>query len=139
MSRRVALLFALLGLAVVGAPEAAAQKKTVKTGTTWKGSVEDEKAPQPDVVASAKALEALWKAWKIPSDAPKVDFAKEIVIGVYSRGSVLKLNDPELDEKGNLQVLGFGTRDLRPGFRYVLATVSRDGIKTVNGKDVPKE
>jgi hypothetical protein len=26
------------------------------------------------------------------------------------------------------------TRDLRPGFRYVIAIVSRKGVKTVNGK-----
>jgi hypothetical protein len=31
------------------------------------------------------------------------------------------------------------TRDLRPGFRYVIATVSRAGVKTVNGKKLPKE
>jgi hypothetical protein len=31
------------------------------------------------------------------------------------------------------------TRDLRPGFRYVIATVSREGVKTVNGKQLPKE
>jgi ribosomal protein S12 len=44
-----------------------------------------------------------------------------------------------LDEKGNLIVLGFGTRDLRPGFRYVLGTVRKDAVKTVNGKALPKE
>ena len=44
-----------------------------------------------------------------------------------------------LDDKGNLDVLGFGTRDIRPGFRYVLGIVSREGVKTVNKKDLPKE
>jgi hypothetical protein len=34
---------------------------------------------------------------------------------------------------------GFGTKDLRPGFRYVLGVVPREGVKTVNGKDLPKE
>jgi hypothetical protein len=31
------------------------------------------------------------------------------------------------------------TRDLRPGFRYVITTVSREGVKTVNGQTLPKE
>jgi hypothetical protein len=28
---------------------------------------------------------------------------------------------------------------LRPGFRYVIATVPKEGVKTVNGKELPKE
>jgi hypothetical protein len=31
------------------------------------------------------------------------------------------------------------TADFGPGFRYVIATVSREGVKKVNGKDLPKE
>jgi hypothetical protein len=53
-------------------------------------------------------------------------------------GSKLRLS-ATLDDKGNLEVLGMATSDLRPGFRYVIATVSREGIKTVNGKMLPKE
>jgi hypothetical protein len=50
-------------------------------------------------------------------------------------GSRLSLS-AQLDEKGNLQVLGVATRDFRSGFRYVLATVSREGVKSVNGKEL---
>jgi hypothetical protein len=42
-----------------------------------------------------------------------------------------------LDHKGDLTVLGFGTRDIRPGFRYVLGVVSREGVKSVNKKALP--
>ena len=70
---------------------------------------------------------------------PKVDFTKEIVVAVYSSGSKLNIAGASLDDKGDLTVLGFGTRDLRPGFRYVLGTVSKDGVKTVNKKELPKE
>jgi hypothetical protein len=41
-----------------------------------------------------------------------------------------------LEDKGNLQVLGRATLDFRPGFRYVIASVSRKGVKTMNGKTV---
>ena len=33
-------------------------------------------------------------------------------------------------------MLGAATSDLAPGFRYVIATVSREGVKTVNGKEL---
>ena len=41
---------------------------------------------------------------------------------------------PALDEKGDLKVLGAATMDLRPGFRYVIAVVRREGVRTVNGR-----
>ena len=41
-----------------------------------------------------------------------------------------------LDENGNLEVLGLATRDLQPGFRYVIAILSRKGVKTINGKEL---
>ena len=45
----------------------------------------------------------------------------------------------KLDDKGNLQVLGKSSSDLAPGFRYIIGTVPREGVKKVNGKDLPKE
>ena len=69
---------------------------------------------------------------------PKVDFDKEIVIVSTTRGSQLRLS-AQLEDNGNLQILGIATRDLRPGFRYVMGTVSREGVKTVNKKELPKE
>ena len=131
----------LTGFACVAlAPtQALAQKKKVDITKTWSGSVEDEKAIKPEAITSAKGLEAVWKAWKVEGDVPKVDFTKDIVVAAYSVGSKLKLAGANLDEKGNLDLLGFGTSDIRPGFRYVLGVVSREGVKTVNKKDLPKE
>jgi hypothetical protein len=121
------------------APHAAAQKKKVEITKKWSGSVEDEKAIKPEFITSAKGLEAVWKAWKIEGDVPKVDFTKDIVVAVYSVGSKLNMAGANLDNNGNLTVLGLGTRDIRPGFRYVLGVVSREGVKTVNKKDLPKK
>jgi hypothetical protein len=130
----------LAGVAVaVVAPEAAAQKKKVEITKKWSGSVEDEKAIKPECIVSAKGLEDVWKAWKIEGDVPKVDFAKDIVVAVYSVGSKLNMAGANVDDSGDLTVLGFGTRDLRPGFRYVLGVVSKEGVKTVNKKSLPKE
>jgi hypothetical protein len=84
----------LLGFVVVAGfviaaapPEAAAQKKKVEIGMKWSGSVEDEKAIQPEVITSAKEFEAVWKAWKVAGDVPKLDFTKNLVVAVYSPGS----------------------------------------------------
>lgn len=115
-------------------------KNKVKPTKEWNGSVADENLIKdvPTVIVSAKSLETLWKSWKLEGKMPEVDFDKELVTCTTSRGSRLNIF-LTLDEKGNLQVGGFGTRDLRPGFRYVLASVPRMGVKTVNGKELPKE
>ena len=123
---------------IAGASQAAAQKKKVEITKKWSGSVENEKAIKPECITSAKGLEAVWKAWKVDGDVPKVDFSKDMVVGVYSVGSKLNMAGATLDDNGDLTVLGVGTRDIRPGFRYVLGVVSREGVKTVNKKDLPK-
>jgi len=44
-----------------------------------------------------------------------------------------------IDDKGNLANAGCATSDFGEGCRFVIGTVSRDGVKTVNGKALPKE
>jgi hypothetical protein len=135
----VCVLLAGFVLAAVSVSDVAAQKKKLEVSKKWDGTVEDEKAMKPDVIVSAKGFEAVWKAWKIGGEVPKVDFDKNVVVAVYSVGSKLNLAGVNLNEKGNLEALGFGTRDIQPGFRFVLGVVSKDGVKTVNGKELPKE
>ncbi len=129
-----------LALVVLLTPAVGADKRPVKPTKEWNGSVADEALlPEaPVCLTSVRALEKLWKAWKIAEPLPVVDFAKELVVGTTTRGSRLRLV-VHFDDKGNLEVAGLATRDLRPGFRYVLAAVSREGVKTVNGKALPTE
>jgi hypothetical protein len=138
MVRSQALVL-LLGLALVAllAAPALAGKTAVKTTKEWAGSVADAELSKdaPAYVADAKALEKLWKKWGVEGKVPEVDFKKEIVIVSTTSGSKLTLR-PALDDKGNLEVLGLATRDLVPGFRYVIATVNREGVKAVNGKEI---
>ena len=90
------------------------------------------------VITNTEAWQALWKGWKLEGESPKVDFEKELVVVQTTVGGLLNLI-VKLDDGGDLKVLGLATRDLRPGFRYVLATVPRAGVKTVNGLELPKE
>jgi len=138
---RLFLLAALAPLAALAAPLSAdgADKKPIKPTMTWMGSVEDEKLlkDMPLVITNAKDLEKVWKAWMIKGDVPKVDFGKEIAVIATTVGS--RLNTSYALDGDNLQVLGMATSDLRPGFRYVIATVPREGVKKVDGKDLPKD
>jgi hypothetical protein len=127
-------------LAALLTSTAFAEKTKIKISKEWKGSVADEKLLKdaPACVTDAKGLEKLWKAWKIEDKMPEVDFTKEIVVITTTSGSKISIF-ANLDDKGNLEVGGLATRDFGEGFRYVIATVPREGVKTVNGKDLPAE
>jgi hypothetical protein len=137
MIRSVALLAATAVLFVgAGAP---AQEKAL-AGVSLKGSVDDlalqDKAPKYGVVVSEDRWKELQKAWGIKG-APKVDFGKTILVVATTRGSVLKVT-PRVSD-GDLSIFTTSTRDLRPGFRYAVESVSREGVKTVVGQPLPKE
>ena len=127
-------MFLATGVAMAAPPP-------LKATNTWMGSVDDEKLakemPENGVITNAKDFEKLVKAWKVAEKVPEVNFDKEIVLVATTDGSRLTLN-ASLDEKGDLKALGLGTRDLRPGFRYVIISVPKEGVKTVNGKELPK-
>jgi hypothetical protein len=116
-----------------------AQGQPLVMTKTWKGSVKDASLQKsaPEVITNTKALEALWKSWKIDGPVPSIDFTKEIVLLATTVGSQLNLT-AKLDKDGNVDILAFGTSDFGEGFRYVMVTVGREGVKTVNKKELPK-
>jgi hypothetical protein len=130
---------ALLALAAAFSPAAQGGGKMLKPSKEWKGSVADlelqKLAPAQGVITDAKTFEALWKGWKVGDKMPEINFKKNLVVVATTRGSTLTLV-PQLTDAGDLRVLARATRDLRPGFRYQLAVVDREGVKTVNGKDL---
>ena len=114
-----------------------AERELVTPVKEWSGSIEDPTvvSAAPEIIVSAKEFEALWLAWKLPGPVPEVDFSSYLVAVQTTVGSRLRLS-AVLEDNGNLIVLGLATRDLHPGFRYVLAVLSRTGVKTVNGKEL---
>ena len=123
---------------ILTAPTFAEEKKPVKAVKEWNGSVADDDAAasgETKVITDATGLEKLWTAWKLEGKAPEVDFKKEFVAVITSRGSRLSFFTKS-EEDGSLSIGGLGTRDLRPGTRYVIGTFSREGVKTVNGKEL---
>lgn len=136
-----ALVLCLVLLMICATPSAVpAEDKMVEPQQTWKGSVEDREllGKPPTVIATAAAWKAQWEAWKLADELPKVDFSKQLVVVQTTVGSQIR---PilKLDDQGDLKVLGLATKDLRPGFRYVLVTVARDGVKSVNGLELPSD
>ena len=115
----------------------AQDRKPLETLKEWRGDNPNEGLAKdsPKFITNAKDLEKLWKAWDIKEKLPEIDFAKEILLVETTRGSRLNLK-ATLDEKGDLQPLGLATRDLRPGFRYVMTTVNKAGVKTIAGKAI---
>jgi hypothetical protein len=139
---RILMCLLAVGAVVLTAAPAQGQPKgkEVKLTKQWRGSIADASLMKgsPEVITSTKELEKLWKTWNIEGKAPEVDFKKEIVILGTTSGSRLNLM-ARLDDNGDLLMLGMGTLDFGEGFRYVIATVSRDGVKTVNKKALPAE
>ncbi|MCC6419801.1 MAG: hypothetical protein IT429_16330 [Gemmataceae bacterium] len=134
---RFALPLVVLSLAAVLWPAAAAQQGALKPLREWRGSVMDEalmkQAPAGQAIANEKTFAALWKAWEPEKKVPEVNFQKELVLVAATRGSRLNLST-RLTEGGDLKAAALSTRDLRPGFRYHIIVIPREGVKTVNGK-----
>ncbi len=115
----------------------AQERKPLETLKEWRGSNPNEALAKdgPKSISNAKELEKLWKAWDIKEKLPEIDFSKEIILIETTRGSRLNLK-AILDEKGDLQPLGIATRDFGPGFRYVIISINKAGIKTIQGKPI---
>ena len=131
----------LAAVIFVAAGVALAAPTPLQATNTWTGSIDDERLaremPENGVITNAKDFEKLVKAWKVAEKVPEVNFDKEIVLVGKTVGSKLTLK-ASLNEKGDLKALGIATADLGKGFRYVIISVPKEGVKTVNGKELPK-
>lgn len=133
----IRLAFAVAAFGLVFAPAAADEPKP---RVELSGSIDDvalkDEIPSTGVIATQKTWEKLAKAWGI-KDAPRVDFTKELLIVGTWRGSSFTITP--VVKNGDLTVRAGGTKDLRPGFRWRVTSVVREGIKTAGGKELPKE
>jgi len=138
MTHRKAVLALLVLLGVVAATHA--EDKQIKATQDWKGTVADEtlqkKAPANGFITDAQTFKQLWEDWKIGDKVPEIDFKKEVVVVETTRGSILQVGSMKLTDKGDLRVGGIATQDLAPGFRYAVLVLPREGVKTINGKEL---
>jgi hypothetical protein len=136
MIRLLVLAALAAGVSFSFAEEPKKEKPTVELSGDIKDEALQKEVPANGVIVSQKGWDALAKAWAI-KDAPKVDFTKEILIVGTWKGSVFSIAPTVKD--GDLTVSARGTKDLREGFRWKIQSIKRDGIKTVQGKELPKE
>jgi hypothetical protein len=138
MSRIGQLPAGLLALVLVAAwaSPVAAQGKKVVLIHKWSGSVEDEALlkdfPKSRLITDQKTFERVWTSWKVGPKMPTLDFGKEIVLVAVSRGGILAHTATLLD--GNLRVVSRASRAIRPGFRYSILVVSKEGVKSIDGQ-----
>jgi len=113
--------------------------KPVPVIQQWSGIIRDEEglkqqAPAAGHLTDAASFEKLWKLWRPKEALPKVDFTKEIVLVATAGGPNRVALSATLDAKGDLRVRSRATLIGGPGFGYAIATISRQGIKSINGK-----
>ena len=109
----------------------------------WDGIIADESLQKlvpvkKGFIADAKSLTRVWKAWRPDEKVPKIDFTKDLIVVGVVTGPNRVMIQPSLDEKGDLRLIIESTEVEGPGFGYRLLKVSREGVKSVNGKPVEK-
>lgn len=114
-----------------------AQPTKVPVLVLWRGSVDDENllGEPPAVIGAQQELSDLWNNWKLAGEIPQIDFQEVLVVVQTTRGG--RLNLQVRHTNGALDLLALATRDLRPGFRYVIGVIPRAGLKTIGDQDLP--
>jgi hypothetical protein len=135
-----------VSLAALLVPYVAAQKKhdEEKPTVDLRGGLADsnlrKERPENSLVLSQKSWEKLVKAWGI-KDAPKVDFTKEflfVATTVERELRVFHAFGP--DRKGELKLIFVASGGECPGyFCYAIKSISKEGVKTVNGKELSED
>jgi hypothetical protein len=127
----------------VALPASARVEKVVpvKVVKEWGGSVDDRKkekeAPKSGFLTDQATFDTLWRSWNVSPTVPTIDFSKNLALVGTSHGSKVNVV-ATLDSRGNLGEVVVGTTDEKPGFRFNIKVVSREGVKTVNGVALPK-
>ena len=128
--------FALLCLSLVYlgmSDEGGKTHEELKPIREWKGEagVGVEKGPIRSVILSSEEYEKLWKELGLNRSPGAIEFSTEFAVVVTSRGSgiAFRLRD---EGEGKLKVMSIATRDIRPGLRYAIAVISRQGWQEVN-------
>jgi hypothetical protein len=135
------------GLAGVGRAQAPADGRAVTALPEWNGVSRQRKdinlwkaAPPSGFIADPAAWAKLWKAWHGGAEPPAVDFTKELVLVATGPGpNFIHAGKPTLNDRGDLHFTWGITERAGPGFTFLLLKVSRAGVRSVNGKAVPRQ
>jgi hypothetical protein len=105
----------------------------------WSGKVNDKAlrtlAPQAGFLADQATWKKVWSAWRPGQELPKVDFARELILVGTVPGPNRVIMRPTINS-GNVRFLVAGTKIGGPGFGYQFLRISKEGVKSVNGKPI---
>ena len=93
--------------------------------------------PADNFIVNQEAWAKLWKAWRGQEAVPALDFKKQMVLVFTADGPNSVGCTPTADGKGNVRGDAMSTMIGGPGFGYLMLCISREGVKTVNGKPLP--
>ena len=115
--------------------------KLIKVEKVWDGEIKFELLQQfPKVfIVNEKAWAELWRVCRGDDELPKIDFDKQmILVGVHNdpNGLILNENGDLKSSVSNFIVSAFAAPET---CRYVFLLISREGVKTINGKPVQKD
>ena len=143
MPVRFAALFLMLCLTTILSSVTFAAAPVVEPTGMWSGKIKDlsfrKLAPKSGFIADAETWRKLWTAWRPDEELPKADFGKELILVGTVPGPNLVSMRPTIDDRGNVRFTVAGTEIAGPGFGYRLIGISRDCVKTVNGKALTKK
>lgn len=110
------------------------EKPTLELSGELSDRALESNVPENGIITTQKEWDVVVEKWRL-KDVPKVDFTKEILIVGSSRSTTFDLT--HVVKNGNLTITNTGVKDTREGFRWRVLSVKREGIKTVQGKELP--
>lgn len=122
--------------------QADAKKDLATSGDAIRGKVKDRAlrklAPDSGAITDPAMLKKLLTKWGFENADWSTDFQKNfVVVGTAFGPNIVRLMIRKSDE-GNLKVLSAASRMAGPGFGWAMKVISREGVKTVNGKLLPQ-
>jgi hypothetical protein len=128
------------GLKTINGKPLPKPEPAVRPTVNLSGEVSDRarraNAPVTGVIVSQKEWDVLADQWDI-KDNPRVDFRREILVVGVSDAESFTLTPTVKD--GDLTIVSTASKATRDGFRWKVVSVPRAGLKTVNGKPLPRE
>lgn len=117
-------------------PAPASAKMPLELFGSLADSAKADAAPANRIITNAKDWTGLQLAWGI-KDPPKVDFAKELLVVATTRSDKLVI-ETDLGKDGDLRIRALDNDATSGGFRYRIKAIDRAGVKTVDGRELPK-
>jgi len=137
------ILLSITVAALLAASADAQNRKDEKKPTVdLRGSLNDLKLrkakPDDGLILTEDAWVSLAKTWGIQSP-PKVDFTKEFLIVATVLESEVLIHAFGPDKNGKVKVLTIERLPCPDAFSYAIKSLSREGVKTVNGRPLIEE